>query len=259
MQTKLITNFDSNGLPILSLQEIHDATDNPNPLARQIFNAILNDDLDFIKQEIDAGRLNVNDYIVGNLEEESAIPILKLAITGCSKPAISVSYKISKYLLSSPNINVNAYGSSGENALLSLCSIPSAAWTDACLPSAPRKEVAMLLLKHKEIDLHLVKYDFSSSGYQKTNQTAEKIALSCGNNFMLSLISKGKTPESEPVLDSNQLQLIQLHQQFHQVAAQAQAEWKAMLSNASNLPPEIATLKNTLEAAKQMAKGLRPK
>ena len=260
MKIKNINTFDSNGLPSLSLQELYEARDNSSELDRRIFSAILSDDLVFIKQEIDAGRLHVNDYIIEGAEEESAIPILKLAITGCSKPSISVSYKVAKYLLSHPNINVNAYGSSGENTLLSLCDIPYAAWADACLPSAPRKEVATLLFNHKQTDLNMEKYEYLNGVYKITGQTAEKIALNQNNNFMLALIHKGKIPETEIKFDSSQVQLVQLHQQMKQAVAQAQQEWKTMLTQGDSLtiPTELATLKSTLEAATQMAKGLRP-
>lgn len=259
MKIKTITTFDSNGLPNLSLQEFNEARGNSNKLDRLIFNAILSDDLVFIKQEVDAGRLNVNDYIIEGTEE-TVIPILKFAITGGSKPSISVSYNVAKYLLSHPNINVNAYGSSGENTLLSLCDIPNAAWAKACLPSAPRKEIATLLFNHKQTDLNVEKYEYSNDGYKTTGQTAEKIASKANNNFMLELINKGKISETEITFDSSQVQLVQLQQQMQQSIAQAQQEWKTMLTQGDStpIPPELAILKSTLEAAKQMAKGLRP-
>ena len=93
MKIKTITKFDANGIPVISQEELYDVRDNPDPLAKQIFNALLSDDVDFISNEIKYKRLNINDYIFSWGDEETAIPLIKFVICG-------VSYKIAKYLLS---------------------------------------------------------------------------------------------------------------------------------------------------------------
>ncbi len=250
-----ITTLDSNGLPSISNKDLDDSRSNLDPYDKKIFDAILRDDLDFISSEVTASKLKIDDYIVDIRNEEVATPLLKLAVGG-----ESISYKVAKYLLSFPEINVNAYGSNGENTLLSLCALPYGYWLPAHLSSFSRKEIATLLTKHKKIDMDVVKYDFNfdSNNYEKTDQTPLKAAKEKSNVFMIELISKDLTEEVKPEESEVRSQFIQFHQQIKQMLNQPfPINTNATTTQNKVQIPEMEAFEAAIKEAKEMARSFQ--
>lgn len=255
MKIKSITTFNSYGLPIISPEEWEDIRTNDDPLARQIFHAILNDNIDFIKNAIEANNLDINSYIVDIGQEECCTPLLKLAV--CQE---SISYKIAKYLLELTDLNINAYGSNGENTLLGLCSLPAGYWQLAYISSSPRKEIATLLINNQKIKLDAIKYNFNTTtGDYEQSEIAEQLALKNNNNYMANLIVE-KLKNGEVQNDTTLNPMIQFHQHVQQMVKQAQEQTQEILSNANStntLQTELVAFKNAIEAAKNQLRNLR--
>lgn len=255
MQIKSITTFNNYELPIISPEEWEDIQTNDDPLARQIFNAILNDDIDFIKNAIETNNLDINSYIVDIGREECCTPLLKLAV--CQD---SISYKIAKYLLELNHLKVNAYGSNGENTLLSLCALATGYWQPAYISSAPRKQIANLLINRQEIKLDAIKYNFNTTnGEYEIAEVAEQLALKNNNSYMATIVAE-KLKRGEAQADVTLDPMIQFHQHVQQVMKQATEQTREILSNATStntLPTGLVTFKNAIEMAKNQLRNLR--
>lgn len=257
MKIKSISTFNSYELPIISPEEWEDVRTNSDPLARQIFNAILKDDLDFIKNLVEQENLDINSYIIDIGGEECCTPLLKLAI--CQE---SISYNIAKYLLSLSSLNINAYGSNGENTLLGLCALSAGYWQPAYISSAPRKEIANLLINKQEIKLNAVKYNFNTlTKDYEISETAEQLSAKNNNTYMTSLI-KEKLKNGKAQHDTSLNTMVQFHQHIQQAIKESQKQTQEILNNATStnsLPSELVTFKDAIETVKNQLKSLRYK
>ena len=257
MQIKSITKFDINGMPMISEEELSEARGVSDPATIKIFNSILSDDLSFISNEIDNNRLNINDYIIWGDNQEIVVPLLKFCVCRLDGE-VSISYNIAKYLLSFPDLDVNAYGSSGKNTLIELCSMRNSYWVDACLPSSAMKQLAILLVNDPKIKLNAVAYEYNyeTVSYVPTENTANSIALKVNNTFMSNIISD-KLNQREIPNDFNPM-LVNLYQEAKKITNQEQQRIQSLLgSQDNNLPEELKLLKATFEEARKQVNALR--
>lgn len=163
-------------MPIVSQEEFSEARSASDSTSRKIFNAILADNLSFISNEIANNRLNINDYIIWGHNQEIVVPLFKFCVCRLDGE-VSIAYNIAKYLLGFPDLNVNAYGSSGKNALIELCSMRNSYWVDACLPSSSMKQLAILLVNDPKIKLNVL-VNLYQETKKITNQEQLRLQLS---------------------------------------------------------------------------------
>lgn len=259
MQIKPITTFDINGMPIISQEEFSEARAASDPATRKIFNAILSDDVSFISNEIANNRLDINDYIIWGHNQEIFVPLFKFCVCRLDGE-VSISYNTAKYLLDFPDLNVNAYGSSGKNALIDLCSMRNSYWADACLPSSSMKQLAILLVNDPKIKLNAIEYEYNyeTVSYIPTENTANSIALKVNNTFMSNIISD-KLNQREISNDFSPM-LVNLYQEAKKLTNQEQLRLQSTFASGSqddDLPEELKLFKATFEEAKKQVNALR--